>query len=180
LDTNVKIPFDVEVTASDITLKEDESKSINISLSASSGNNINNLSISLSEVEIAVIGMTESGLEGVTYTPQPQKVNLSQNHQAATKIDLTAKEGAMPGKYTLMIRAIAAEKEESFVSKLYPVSATLDVSPPAPQAGNMNNDDNSADNTLSDLVRYAILSAAIGLGGYIVYRMLKIRRIIRK
>lgn len=77
-DTNVKIPFDIEATASDITLKEDESKSINISLSASSGNNRNS-SIPLLEVEIAVIGMTESGLHGDTYTSQLQRVNLSQN-----------------------------------------------------------------------------------------------------
>jgi virginiamycin B lyase len=39
LDTNVKIPYDIEVAARDITLTDDESKSINISLKAS-GNNI--------------------------------------------------------------------------------------------------------------------------------------------
>jgi hypothetical protein len=81
LDTNVKIPFDIEATASDITLKEDESKSINISLSASSGNNRNS-PISLLDVEIAVIDMTESGLDGDTYTSQLQKVNLIQNHSS--------------------------------------------------------------------------------------------------
>jgi virginiamycin B lyase len=180
LDTNLKIPFDIEITTGDITLTKDVSKSINISLNASSGNNNSLSSIPLSGVEIAVIGMTESGLQGVTYTPQPQRVNLSQSHMADAKIDLTAEEGSTPGKYTLMVRAIAPEKEGSFVSKLYPVSTTLDVSPTQAQAGNTNNHDNSADNTLSDLVRYALLSAAIGLVGYIVYRMFKIRRIIRK
>ena len=185
LDTNVKIPFDIQVTADDedITLTEDGSRSVNISLNASSGNNNNNNSspsTSLSEVKIEVLGMTESGLKGVTYTSQPQRVNLSQNHQADVKIDLTVEEGAPSGKYTLMVRAIAPENEGSFVSKLYPVSLVLDVSPPQPQTGNMNITYNSADNTLGELTRYALLSIAIGLGGYIVYRLIKIRRIMQK
>jgi virginiamycin B lyase len=179
LDTNVKIPYDIEVAARDITLTEDESKSINISLKAS-GNNISSSPISLSEIEIGVIGMTDSGLQGLTYASQPQRVNLSQNHQADAKVDLEAEEGAAPGKYTLMVRAIAPEKDGLFVSRLYPVSAILDVSPPQPQADNMDNDDSNVENTLSDLVRYASLSAAIGLGGYIVYRRIKKRRIIQK
>jgi hypothetical protein len=79
-----------------------------------------------------------------------------------------------------MVRAIAPEKDGLFVSRLYPVSAILDVSPPQPQADNMDNDDSNVENTLSDLVRYASLSAAIGLGGYIVYRRIKKRRIIQK
>jgi virginiamycin B lyase len=180
LDTNVKIPFDIQVAARDITLTEDEPKSINISMMASSGSNSNFSFISLSEVEIAVIGMTDSGLQGLTYTSQPQRVNLSQNHQADAKINLEAKEGAMPGKYTLMVRSISPEKDGLFVSRLYPVSTILDVSPSQSQARNMDNDDNNVDNTLSDLVRYASLSAAIGLGGYIVYRRIKKRRIIQK
>lgn len=90
LDTNVKIPFDNEATASDITLKEDESKSINISLSASSGNNRNS-PISLLDVEIAVIDMTESGLHGDTYTSQLQRVNLSQNHSSRCQDRLDSK-----------------------------------------------------------------------------------------
>jgi virginiamycin B lyase len=179
LDTNVKIPYDIEVAARDITLTEDESKSINISLKAS-GNNISSSPISLSEIEIGVIGMTDSGLQGLTYASQPQRVNLSQNHQADAKVDLEVEEGAAPGKYTLMVRAIAPEKDGLFVSRLYPVSAILDVSPPQPQADNMDNDDSNVENTLSDLVRYASLSAAIGLGGYIVYRRIKKRRIIQK
>jgi virginiamycin B lyase len=180
LDTNVKILYDIEVAARDITLTEDESKSINISLKASSGNNISSSPISLSEIEIGVIGMTDSGLQGLTYASQPQRVNLSQNHQADAKVDLKAEEGAAPGKYTLMVRAILPEKDGLFVSRLYPVSAILDVSPPQPQADNMDNNDNTVKNTLSDLVRYASLSAAIGLGGYIVYRRIKKRRIIQK
>jgi virginiamycin B lyase len=183
LDTNVKIPFDIQVAARDITLTEDEPKSINISMMASSGsNNSTNSSspISLSEVEMAVIGMTDSGLQGLTYTSQPQRVNLSQNHQANAKIDLKTEEGAMPGKYTLMVRAISPEKEGSFVSKLYPVSAILDVSPPLPQAGNTNNDDYNVENMISDLIRYASLSAAIALAGYIIYRRIKKRRIMQK
>jgi virginiamycin B lyase len=179
LDTNVKIPYDIEVAARDITLTDDESKSINISLKAS-GNNISSSPISLSEIEIGVIGMTDSGLQGLTYASQPQRVNLSQNHQTDAKINLEAKEGAMPGKYTLMVRSISPEKDGLFVSRLYPVSTILDVSPSQSQARNMDNDDNNVDNTLSDLVRYASLSAAIGLGGYIVYRRIKKRRIIQK
>jgi hypothetical protein len=81
-----------------------------------------------------------------------------------------------------MVRAISPEKDGLFVSRLYPVSAILDVSPPQPQpqAHNVNNNGNNIENTLSDLVRYAALSAVIGLGGYIVYRRIKKRRIIQK
>ncbi len=180
LDTNVKIPFDMEVTTGDITLTKDESKSINISLKASDNYSSSSPSISLSEIQIGIIGMTESGLQGVTYTSQPQTVNLTQNHQADAKINLIAEQGATRGRYTFMVRAIAPEKEGLFATKLYPVSAILDVSAPQPQANNMDSDDNNGENTLRDLVRYASLSVAIGLGGYIVYRRIKRRRIIDK
>jgi hypothetical protein len=54
------------------------------------------------------------------------------------------------------------------------------VSPPLPQAGNTNNDDYNVENMISDLIRYASLSAAIALAGYIIYRRIKKRRIMQK
>ena len=180
LDTTVKIPFDIEVSAGDIILTNPESKSINISMSAFDNSNKSSSSISLSQVEIALVGMTESGLQGMTYTSQPQRVNLSQNHQVGVKVDLTAEEGSTPGKYTLMVRATAPEKDGLFVSRLYPKPIILNVPGPQSQTDNTNNDTNSVENTLNDLIRYASLSVAIGLGGYIVYRKIKKRRIIQK
>ncbi|MGI0013923.1 MAG: virginiamycin B lyase family protein, partial [Nitrososphaera sp.] len=69
LDTTVPVPFDLEVRNNNqtiITLDKNGSKSLDILLKAE-GNN-GNLGVSIDEVGLAVVGMSDSGLKGVTYT----------------------------------------------------------------------------------------------------------------
>ena len=176
VDTNTKIPFDIQANGniSGFTLTKDNSQTIDLSLVKSS--NGANSSVSLSEVGIAAIGMTESGLQGVTYTPQPPRVNLDQSQGADVKITFTATEGAMPGKYTLMIRATAPEKDGLLVSKLYPVSFVLDVPTPIGQNKNPSNtvvEQVSTESLLRDIVRILAASVAVGLVGYLIYRRVR-------
>lgn len=186
LNTNVKIPFDIQVTTDDplIITKQDKSESsesINVSFNASVDRN--HSSVSLSEVQTTVIGMSDSGPRGIiTFdTAQPPRLNLSQNHQTDVKIDLTAESTAVSGKYTLMVGALASEDGGPFISKLYPIPVILDISSsPQPQTANGINDDNSANSLIRNLLRYGSLSAAAGLGGYIIYRLLKIRKFLYK
>lgn len=183
LDTNVKMPFDIqtEQAAGGITLTKDKSQSIDLTFTKHS--NIDNSSVSLSEVGIAVIGMTESGLRGVTYTAQPPRVNLDQNQQPSIKITLNAVEGAMPGKYTLMVRATVPEKDGLLVSKLYPISLVLDVPAPSSQNNNPSNtvtEQVSTDSLIRDITRILAASVAVGLVGYLIYRRVRKKSDITK
>ena len=174
LDVNTKLPFDVEVEAADeLTLRSEESESIDVSLIAAESNSS---TVSLEEVGIAVVGMTESGLEGVTYDSQQDRADIEQNQKTYVKIDLAAEDGATPGKYTLMVRATATEKDGLLVSKLYPISVVLDVPAQQPQGDGIGNDSDNAESVLRDAVRYSSLTVAIGLGGYLVYRKIKGRK----
>ena len=177
LDTISEVTFNLQPAARDITLTQVGSESIDISLESS---NNNESSVSLSEVELVVTGMTESGLLGVTYTSQPQRVNLEQNQIANVTVNLSAEEDSIRGKYTIMLRAVAPEKDELLLSRLYPVSTVLDVPVQQPIDDNFDNNDSNLESTLRDLMRYGSLSVAIGLAAYVVYRRIKKKRIVQK
>jgi hypothetical protein len=150
-------------------------------------------SVSLSEVELAIVGMSDSGLRGITYDAQPQRVNLENNSAVTAKINLNAEEEdddnkARPGNYTTMIKASAPEKNISlsFVSLLYPVAVTLDIPAAAAAANDTSQQQTSIedkssqqksafpnDTIVQDLARIISLSSAIALIGYIVYRRIK-------
>jgi virginiamycin B lyase len=198
LDTTLPVPFNLQINNTDdtpIILKRNESKSLDVLLnlddknySFSSPN-----SVSLSEVELAIVGMSDSGLRGITYDAQPQRVNLENNSAVTAKINLNAEEEvnddnkARPSNHTIMIKASVPEKNISlsFVSLLYPVAVTLDI-PPAAAANDTSQQQTSIedkssqqksafpnDTIVRDLARIISLSSAIALIGYIVYRRIK-------
>jgi virginiamycin B lyase len=198
LDTTLPVPFNLQINNTDdtpIILKRNEPKSLDVLLNADDKNYSFSSpnSVSLSEVELAIVGMSDSGLRGITYDAQPQRVNLENNSAVTAKINLNAEEEdddnkARPGNYTTMIKASAPEKNISlsFVSLLYPVAVTLDIPAAAAAANDTSQQQTSIedkssqqksafpnDTIVRDLARIISLSSAIALIGYIVYRRIK-------
>jgi virginiamycin B lyase len=107
--------------------------------------------LSLNEVELSVIGMTDSGLvPGFTYSANPQRINMSNdgsntvqmqtNKTYNSKIKLVLEEGNVKkirqNEYSVMIKSSALEGTEQqqqqvenplFVSLLFPIPVLLDL-----------------------------------------------------
>jgi virginiamycin B lyase len=173
LDTTTQIPITIQVENTRITLDRNEPKKLDVVLKADDNSQL----VSLKQVELAVLGMSESGLQGVTYTVQPQWVDMEKNSVAESQINLKAEDNAKPGTYTIMIRAATSERDQLIISKLYPVIITLDVPEPMPQSQNIfeNRQDNDSSNNVSlgDITKFLAILVAIGLIGFLIYGRIK-------
>jgi virginiamycin B lyase len=201
LDTTIPVPFHMQVEkdvgAAPIILKVNESKTFKVILTNADKKNNSSSPYSsssapslLNEVELSIIGMTDSGLNGVTYTANPQRINMSNNTTSVVESEITLKaeeDGkTQPGRYTIMVKSSAAEKDGLFVSLLYPLPIKLDVPVPKPvqPQSPQSSIENSKQNPLSDLfnihdtslrgiLRLISLPTAIGLIGYMIYSRVK-------
>ena len=112
-----------------MVLKENESKVLDVLLSANKSSATTS-SLSLKEVDLAVIGMSDSGLKGLSYTAKPQRIDMDKHPTNKSQINLSVEEDqARSGQYTAMVKASASEKKDQllFVSLLYPIPLTLHV-----------------------------------------------------
>lgn len=180
LDTTTQIPINIQVENARITLDRNEPKKVDVVLKADDNSPL----VSLKQVELAVLGMSESGLQGVTYTTQPQWVDMEKNSVAESQINLKVEDNAKPGTSTIMIRASTSERDQLIVSKLYPVIITLDVPEPIQQSQKIfeNRQDNDSSNniSLSDITKFLAILVAIGLIGFLIYGRLKRSKEIKK
>ena len=187
LDNTVQVPFNMVVKNNEttsthnditpITLKGGESFSVNVALTLDE--NMSSLVLA-NETELSVVGMTDSGLQGVVYTSKPPSVNLMEVPEKDTEIDLNVqKEKAIAGNYTLMIRASLLEKDRLILSLLYPQLVKLDV-PTKPSDINkiQNFEQFSSKKTessdpstilLRNLIRIGAIAVVITLIGYLIY-----------
>jgi streptogramin lyase len=198
LDTTINIPLNFEIeNARNIPINLEPNqppKTLGVRLNATENNSYTSLTVapspavSLSEVELAVIGMTDSGLKGITYDAQPQRLNMETNLTAESKIGLSlvqqGNRNDIPvglNRYTAMVKASVPEKDQQFVSLLSPVNIKLDL-PSVVSSGQSDNDglgteQNSqgwieafvGDLSFRNIVRIIAISAAVGLTGYLIY-----------
>jgi virginiamycin B lyase len=185
LDNSMTLPLELKPkNTSQISLNVNQTYTLDILVTK---NNITGTSpISLNEIELSATGMTDSGLQGLTYLPNPERFNMSEISSINGTIDLTvdAKE-AIAGKYTVMPRISTLEKDDLTVSLLYPQTVTLDVPVHKTQIQNLpslvNNEEgsNSMFILLRDLARYASIGVAVTLIGYLVYRKIAKAKIKR-
>jgi len=173
LDTTIQIPINLQVENSRIILDRNEPQTLGIVLTSDN----NSSTVSLEQVEIAVIGMSETGLKGVTYTAHPQWIDMKQNPTAESQINLKVEDNAKPGTYTIMMRASTSERDQLIVSKLYPVLITLDVPESTQQFQNISEDsqDNgfSNDVSINDITKFLAILVASGLIGFLIYGRIK-------
>ena len=185
LDNSMTLPLELKPkNASQMSVKVNQTYRIEILVTK---NNITGTSpISLNEIDLSATGMTDSGLQGLTYLANPQRFNMTKNPSINGTIDLTvdAKE-AIAGKYTVMPRISTLEKDDFTVSLLYPQTVTLYVPVHKTQIQNLpssvNNEEgsNSMFIFLRDLARYASIGVAAILIGYLAYRKIVKSRIKR-
>jgi streptogramin lyase len=197
LDMTVPVPFSLKIinnnnnnNNSAIILKANEPKTLDALLNANKKNASSSPSfpLSLTEVELAVIGMSDSGLKGVSYAAKPQRIDLGQHPANKSQINLNVEQDqARSGQYTVMIKASASEKKDPllFVSLLYPITLTVDVPTTTSQQQQSQQQQNSfQDNSqksafpfggelLRNMIRFLALSAAIGLIAFTIYRRIK-------
>lgn len=77
---------------------------------------------------ISIVGMTDSGLMGVTYTTKPETVNLTPGFEHQVKINLSVQpEKAIAGNYTIMLRATFFERDDLKISVLYLLPIRIDI-----------------------------------------------------
>ncbi|MDQ4013478.1 MAG: hypothetical protein M3146_07110 [Thermoproteota archaeon] len=195
LDTTTKIPLNLELddqnenSSTPIDIKISQPKTLSVRLNALEKNNTS--PVSLTEIEMAVVGMTDLGLKGVTYDAEPQRVDMEKNSTAESKINLNlVQQGNRNNapieldQYTLMVKASVPEKDQLFVSLLTPVMVKLDlpeVTGSGQSEGNVqkSGEENQGwigefgDLSIRNIVRVSAISAAVGLIGYIIYMRIK-------
>jgi virginiamycin B lyase len=186
LDNSMALPLELKPkNASQINFKVNQTYPLDILVTK---NNITGTSpVSVNEIELSATGMTDSGLQGLTYLAKPQRFDMTENTSMEGTIDLTvnAKE-AIPGKYTVMPRISTLEKDNLAVSLLYPQTVTLDVPVHRSQIQNLSKSVNNEEGSnsififLRDFARYASIGVAVTLIGYLVYRKIGKGRVKKK
>jgi len=187
LDNTLQVPLNMLVTKNEsastntditpITLKVGESFPVNVALTLDK--NISSLALA-NDTELSVVGMTDSGLQGIGYTSQPQRVNLMDVPERDVGIDLKVEtEKAIAGNYTIMIRASLLENDGLVLSLLYPQLVKLDV-PTKPsemnkiqnfqQFSSKNVESSNSSAMFRDFLRIGAIAAVIILVGYLLYR----------
>ena len=186
LDNTLQVPLNMLVTKNEsastntditpITLKAAESFPFNVALTLDM--NISSLVLA-NDTQLSVVGMSDSGLQGIGYTSQPQRVNLMDVPERNVGIDLKVEtEKAIAGNYTLMIRASLLEKDGLVLSLLYPQLVKLDV-PTKPseinkiqnfqQFSSKNVESSNSSAMFRDFLRIGAIAVVIILVGYLIY-----------
>jgi virginiamycin B lyase len=182
LDTAMQVPFTLNIEKIGMTLDGSSPQSITVSLNSSSSDATTTTTspVSLSEVEIGLTGMTESGLQGVTYEAQPPRMDLQDVKSNQSEIQISAQENARPGNYTFMVRAFAPENDGLVISRLYPVELTLDVPEPTSTQDSetmfQNEGQQDSDTIVQDALMIAAPVGAAGLIAFGIYRWKKARK----
>ena len=178
LDNTLRVPFDLEIKNTLPTrLKSNQTYPLDILVTRNE--DLTNSALSLREVELSLIGMTESGLQGLVYLANPQRFDLTEVNRINGSISLTVGKEASTGKYSIAPRVSTTENDNLTVSLSYPQTINLDIPVNNDQIQNLPVESNQfSSNTTSilfrDLLRYGSVAIALTLIGYLVYR--KIRR----
>jgi hypothetical protein len=210
LDTTIPLPLSVQVSGyyninnssnnskSVLVLKRNEPRVLDVVLKA--GNNkagsfySTARSLLLNEVGLSLVGMIDSGITGINYTAQPQRIDMGKNSTTTSQIALQIENNensgrsstAMPGQYTVMVRATAFENKNnnSVVSLLYPVQIRLDIPPPSPSTQLYSQQTYHKSlfgfSSLPGILRFLALVTAIGLIAYLVYIRIKRSRHVKQ
>jgi virginiamycin B lyase len=178
LDNSIKVPLKIGLkNPSPIILTANQTYPLDIQVTKD--NISTNKLVSFNGIEVSVIGMTDSGLEGLSYFAKPQRFNLIESTMNG-RIDLAVDaDEAIAGKYTVMPRVSMLEKDNLTISMLQPLLVSLDIPDHEAQTQNLgasegNDQNNNLFILLRDLARYGSIAVALVLIGYLIRR--KVRR----
>lgn len=181
---NESVPINKEDMKAAV-LREGESFSVEVALTLDE--KISSLEFA-NDTELSVVGMTDTGLQGLVYLSKPSSVNLMEVPDSQAMIQIKVEgEKAIAGNYTIMIRSSVLEKDNLILSVLYPQLVRLDVPTKVSKINEIQNFQKfPSKNTeayessallFRDLIRYSAIGVAIVLVAYLFY--LKIGRRIK-
>lgn len=183
LDNRVPVPLSLKIHNDNqnmtAVLRNNQTYPIDITIRTENNTSSPIPLLRFDEVELSLIGMTDSGLAGLTYTANPQRPNMTETSIINGSIDLKINnKAAIPGKYTVMTRVSMSENDFLVVSLLYPQLVTLDVPLSSQLQNKQTSQEFSPTNTgpsdftvsLRDIARFASIAVALILISYLVYR----------
>ena len=173
LDASISIPFDIQVDKEKIDFTEKEtSKQVKVTV-----NNIKNDKdvVSLDNIRISLVGMTDSGLNGASFTATPSIIDLNQENQTESTLDVSVDKNAKSGTYQVMIKVSASEQTDNTmtISKLYPLTMNIDLPEQIPPPTMEKTDSEFA---IKDVIQNAAIAAIIILVLLLVYNRIKLAR----
>ena len=176
LDNTIEVPMSLIITNAPESLKLDQVYPLEVAINR---DNLANSSLFLNGIELSLIGMTESGLQGLTYQVNPQKINLTETSSINGTFYLRVDRDGIYRKYTVMPKLTAFEKDNLTVSFSRPQNVIFDnpvqqIQSNMPSESNLTSPNQTAV-LLRDIARYGSIAVAVILIGYLVYRKI-IRR----
>ncbi|MGE5634651.1 MAG: hypothetical protein ACM3VV_05420 [Deltaproteobacteria bacterium] len=205
LDITKQIPFKILLTNENlndkpIIFKNNTSYQTYIALIRNNFSFNNQENLSLNNIALSVAGMTDSGPKGITYSFNPQRINLTESNKenSLLKLDMVNDDKIRSENNTLMIIANTFDKDNLTTSILQPLSISIiksddsysgsSLSPSSSleeTTANYKNynaikKSNSSEINIIDIIKYLLLSIAIILAGFIIYKRLKNRIVTKK
>jgi virginiamycin B lyase len=202
LDLTKQIPYKILLTNETLNdkpliLKNNTSYKINVSIIKNNFafGDLGNLS--LNNIELSVAGMTDNGPKGITYSFNPQRINLTESNteNSLLKLDMVIKDDdkTRSENNTLMIIANIRDKNNLTTSVLQPLPISI-IKPedsyanssPSPsstveeQTATIKNSNSSSQINFINIIKNVSLAIAIILIGYIIYKKMKKRKEIRQ
>ncbi len=181
LDNTLRVPLDLRIkNAMPKSLRLDQVYPLEITVNREG--RLANTSLSMNGIKLSLIGMTESGLQGLTYLANPQRINLTDATTINGALNLTVGKDAIAGKYTLTPRITTFEKDNLTISLSRPQTVILDVPVGKSHFQNFPAESNQPNPNatlifLRDLARYGSIAVAVSLIAYLIYRKIYLRKI---
>ena len=208
LDITKQIPFKMLLTNDSlsidekpITFKNNTSFQINVSL-IRNNLDLNNQTenVQLNNISLSVAGMTDSGPKGITYSFNPQKIDLNGNNKENSLLTLMmVNEDIIRSENNTLTIIANTFKNNLTTSILQPLpisiiksndssvgSSSLSSSTLEENNVNYNNFDTlensniSSEIKLTDIIKYLSLTIAVILVGFIIYKRIRNRSIPNK
>jgi virginiamycin B lyase len=165
----------------------------NLTLKNQSGN------VQLNNISLSVAGMTDSGLKGITYSFNPQRINLTENNKenSSLKLDMVNDDVIRSENNTLMIIANTfknnlttsilqplpisiIKSDDSSADSSFPSSTLEETNANYNNFNTLENSNTSTGINLIDIIKYLSLAIAVILIGFIIYKRIKNRNVIKK
>jgi hypothetical protein len=207
LDLTKQIPYKIILineTLYDKSLifKNNTSYKINVSLVRNNLSISNKENLSLNNIELSVAGMTDTGPKGITYSFNPQRINLTETDRVNSllTLDMVKDDKIRSENNTLMIIANTRDKNNLSTSVLYPLPISI-IKPeesyanpsPSPSStleeqtatnnrnyNTIKNSNSSSEINFINIIKNLSLAIAIILVGFIIYKKIKNRDELKK
>ncbi|MGI9009984.1 MAG: Vgb family protein [Nitrososphaeraceae archaeon] len=202
LDLSKQIPYNMLLTNeilndTPLIFKNNTSYKINVSLVRNNFSISNQGNLSLNNIELSVSGMTDNGPKGLTYSFNPQRINLTESNKENSLLTLDMvindDDKTRSENNTLMIIANIRDKNNLTTSVLqplpisiikpedsYPNSSASSPSTLEEQTATIKNSNSSSEINIIDIIKNLSLTIAIILIGYIIYKKMKKRKEMRQ